>query len=441
MSDAENDNAEGLTRRSFLIETAATLVGLALATKTAGRQPLPQAYEFINGQWFDGQNFRRRKFYAVGGILTGRKPASAASVVDLKNRYVIPPFGEAHNHNVEWRGEEAFALTRRTYLEAGIFYVKNPNNLPRARAPLFGKINIPTSIDVVFANGGLTATGGHPLGVVRRNLASGGMTEADAEGGFYFSIDDLSDLDRKWERILSGKPDFIKTYLQYSEEYEKRKTDEAYIDWRALNPALLPEIVRRAHRARLRVSTHVETAIDFHHALVAGVDEINHMPGFRPEKNDWTKYRDPSRYRISEPDARLAAQNRVVVVTTLVSAINHVLQKKEGEPFNELRALLFHNLQILQRHNVSIAIGSDSYRQTSLAEALNLHKLGVFDNRTLLKMWCEATAATIFPKRKIGRLKEGYEASFLVLGGDPLQDFTNVQKIEMRFKQGEFLSL
>jgi imidazolonepropionase-like amidohydrolase len=56
-------------------------------------------------------------------------------------------------------------------------------------------------------------------------------------------------------------------------------------------------------------------------------------------------------------------------------------------------------------------------------------------------MWCETTAAAIFPQRKIGHLKEGYEASFLVLSGDPLADFTNVQKIELRIKQGELLTL
>ena len=106
-----------------------------------------------------------------------------------------------------------------------------------------------------------------------------------------------------------------------------------------------------------------------------------------------------------------------------------------------MRDLLVHNLQLLREHHVSIAIGSDSYRQTSLVEALNLHKLGAFDNRTLLKMWCETTATTIFPKRKIGLLKNGYEASFLVLDNNPLQDFAAVQKIDKRFKQGEFLSL
>jgi imidazolonepropionase-like amidohydrolase len=400
-------------------------------------------YEFVNGRWFDSRKFVARKFYTVGGRLTSSKPARVDSVIDLAGKFIVPPFGEAHNHNVEWNGEEGFARTKRMYLEAGVFYVKNPNNLPRARAPLLARINIPTSIDVVFANGGLTATGGHPLGVVRRNLERGGMTQADAEGAFYFTIDNPMDLARKWAAIEAGRPDFIKTYLQYSEEYAKRKNDDSYIDWRALDPALLPAIVRRAHRAGLRVSTHVETATDVHNALVAGVDEINHMPGFRPEKGDWAKYQDSSRYKISETDARLAARKHVVVVTTLVSAIDRALEKKEGEAgvSDAVRELLVHNLQTLRKHNVRVAIGSDSYRQTSQVEALNLHRLKVFDNLTLLKMWCETTAWTIFPKRKIGHLREGYEASFLVLSADPLQDFTNVRKIDMRVKQGEILSL
>ena len=413
------------------------------AVKTEAATLRRQNYEFANARWFDGRKFILRKFYTVGGLLTAKKPARVDSVFDLAGKYVVPPYGEAHNHNVEWTNEEAFARTKRMYLEAGIFYVKNPNNLPRARAPFLGKINIPTSIDAVFASGGLTASGGHPLGVVQRNLARGGMTVKDAEGAFYFTIDNATDLNRKWATIRAGRPDFIKTYLQYSEEYAKRRDDESYLDWRGLDPSLLPAIVRRAHAAGLRVSTHVETAIDFHHALVAGVDEINHTPGFRPEKGDWTKFRDSSRYKISAADARLAARKRVVVVTTLISAIDLALSEKEDERqvADAVRELLVHNLLVLKKHGVRIAIGSDSYRQTSLAEVLNLHRLKVFDNLTLLKMWCETTVATIFPQRRIGYLKEGYEASFLVLNADPLQDFANVQKIDMRVKQGEILSI
>jgi len=49
------------------------------------------------------------------------------------------------------------------------------------------------------------------------------------------------------------------------------------------------------------------------------------------------------------------------------------------------------------------------------------------------------TAETIFPKRKIGRLQEGYEASFLVLSANPVNDFAAVEKIALRVKQGRVL--
>jgi hypothetical protein len=76
-----------------------------------------------------------------------------------------------------------------------------------------------------------------------------------------------------------------------------------------------------------------------------------------------------------------------------------------------------------------------------LAEAMNLYNLKAFDNLSLLKLWCEVTPQTVFPNRKVGRLKEGYEASFLVLEGNPLDDFNNVRKITLRFKQGEVLDV
>jgi len=84
-------------------------------------------------------------------------------------------------------------------------------------------------------------------------------------------------------------------------------------------------------------------------------------------------------------------------------------------------------------------VGSDSYREDSLAEAVYLASLHAISNTTLLKMWTETTAAAIYPHRKIGKLREGYEASFLVLAGDPLADFANVTRITRRVKQGHRL--
>ena len=384
-------------------------------------------YAFIDGQWFDGQTFRPKTLYSVDGILTSTKPARTDSVIDLSGKFIVPPFGEAHNHNID--GFKNVDDRIRTYLADGVFYIKNPNSIPRYTARLAGKINIPLSVDVIFSNGGLTASGGHPLELVQRNLRLGIFTEEDAEGGMYYIIDSLADLNRKWGKIKAGKPDFIKTYLLYSEEFSKRVNDTAYFGWKGLDPAILREIVNAAHRESLRVSAHIESAADFHNALLAGVDEINHMPGFRVDST-----LDFSRYEISDEDAREAGRKGVVVVTTLadVSTSNPTYKEK-------LDRLHRRNLNLLKSNHVRLAVGSDSYRQTSVPEAMYLSGLNVFSNAELLKIWCENTPRAIFPKRRIGRLLDGYEASFLVLGADPIKDFQAVKSIEMRVKQGEIL--
>ncbi len=55
-------------------------------------------------------------------------------------------------------------------------------------------------------------------------------------------------------------------------------------------------------------------------------------------------------------------------------------------------------------------------------------------------MWCENSAMTTFPNRKIGLLKEGYEASFLVMDSNPLIDIRDInKKIILKVKQGMIL--
>ncbi|HEX5708528.1 MAG TPA: hypothetical protein VFX96_14590, partial [Pyrinomonadaceae bacterium] len=64
---------------------------------------------------------------------------------------------------------------------------------------------------------------------------------------------------------------------------------------------------------------------------------------------------------------------------------------------------------------------------------------GVFDATTLLRIWTEQTPRTIFPARRVGFLREGYEASFVALDANPLADFAAVRKVALRFKQGHLI--
>ncbi len=439
--------------RCLLLSMIATYS--ALISDTAAEQPPPSVsrssttYAFSNGQWFDGTAFRAETVYVVNGHLTRVKPQTIDTEVDLTHGFVIPPFGEAHNHNVE--GPWNIDTVIHTYLQAGVFYVKNPNNITDFSDQIRDKINRPDSIDVVFANGGLTASGGHPVALYEHALRTmryapvvGELTPGWFANRAYFTIDSETDLRDTWPQILRGKPDFIKVYLAYSEDAQKHSTTEDSHQRRGLYPTLVPLAVIKAHAAGLRVSAHVETVSDFHVAVTAGVDEIAHLPGFviaSPE--------EAYRARISEDDAALAAKSNVTVVTT--TRLSHTWhggghQHGEHNPHkaNSHVALVEEhqkrNLRFLHQHGVKIAIGSD-HDETSVPEVMNLRRLGVFDNVTLLNMWTTTTAHAIFPRRAIGSLADRQEASFLVLRCNPLDDFACVEQITLRVKQGQVLHL
>jgi len=385
---------------------------------------------FEGGQLFNGQAFESKTFYVINGLISFNPPGTVDSAIQLNRQYVIPPFGEAHNHNVDdYNTEEKI----ESYLSKGIYYVKVPNILPRSRQEAEIMINQPNSIDAVFSNGGLTGSGGHPIGLADFNIKRGVFQPDDGEGQFYHTINDTLELHEKWPHILAGKPDFVKTYLLYSEEYDKRKNDTTYFAWKGISPDLLKYIVTKSHEADLRVSTHIETAADFRNAVLAGVDEINHFPGFRPQPQYLNTL---SVYKIDEASARAAAQKDITVVTTLAFLFEDMEEMNE-EIAKEMKEVLKHNIALLKKHNVSIAIGSDNYGGTSYDEVKALAESKLFSSSELLKMWTENTVATIFPNKKLGYIREGYIADFLVLPENPLEDFNNLQNISMMYKEGQ----
>lgn len=411
--------------KAFYVALSGALLAFS-GLSQAGAQQAPANVALTNGRWFNGTSFETRAVvYSVKGRFAFTAPARVDQTIDLAGTCVIPPFAEAHNHNIT--GIEA--LDRpviQKYLSDGVFYVKIQGNLPlteETRGRL--SVNGPESVDMVLAQGTLTATGGHPIPLQELLLTQGnypGHTRATLKDHLSFTIDSEADLDAKWPRVLSNRPDFIKTILLFSEEFEKRKDDPAYAGQKGLDPRLLPQIVAKAHASGLRVTTHVATATDFHYALAAGADEIAHLPAVGEAP-------------IAVEDARLAAMRRTVVITTYLVAVPSLIRvgaAREADVRNRLTA----NLKVLHENGAAIAIGSDSVSDSSVAEVQSLHASGLFDNLTLLKMWTESTARAIFPSRQIGALREGYEASFLSLDGDPLRDFQNVRRIRHRFKQG-----
>jgi hypothetical protein len=394
-------------------------------------------YELINGRWFNGREFQPYTLYSANGILTGKRPRGDIETIDLGNHFVLPPFAEAHNHNLGgalYLNRDFTQQMIQRYLAAGIFYVKIPGNPAKNAASLRSElVNRADSVDVAFANGVLTSPDGHPQGMLRDSFKEAGIALpplSEFEGDGFYIIESETELLAKWPRILAGKPDFIKTILCHSEDLQQRRANPKLFGYNGLDPKILPRIVKQAHDAGLRVSTHVYSAADFAVAVEAGVDEINHLPGIRFEEG-----KSESDYLISPGAARRAGNQGVIVVATANLARSYAT----GAALAAVQAAQRKNIEMLKRNGVRMAIGSDNYSTTSLEEVMYLKSLDVFSNLELLNMWSVNSAETIHPRRKIGQLREGYEASFIVLRGNPLENFDHVKDIRQRFKQGRLL--
>jgi len=387
-------------------------------------------YQYSNGQWYDGKKFVKKTMYSVDGVWVTEKPLSIDSIFDLEDNFILPPFSEVHTHALDGIGH--YKKTVEKYLNDGVFYVKNPNNIRPWTENLKPEINGPSKLDGSFANGGLTSTGGHPEILyedrIREQVAA--YIDNAPRGWFknksYFNIDSEADLNEQWSLIMDGGPDFIKVYLANSEDIGNTPPVTEYTLRKGLDPSLVPIIVKKAHQAGLRVSAHVETRVDFAAAVNAGADEITHTPGFYLFSKD-----ELDRYRLTKEDAKLAAKKGVFVVTALLS--RNLTEDPELMPF--VKEMQAYNLSLLSKNKVKIAIGGD-HAPSPWAEVLALQELNIFTNHEILKMWCEVSPQTIFPDRKLGLFKAGYEASFIGLETDPLADLSSVTKITRLVKQG-----
>jgi imidazolonepropionase-like amidohydrolase len=397
---------------------------------------------FLNGRWWDGKVFRVETVYCIGGLLTRRKPSVPTETLDLAGGFVVPPLGDAHCHHFD--SPRTISELIKRYLTEGIFYAQNTGNgaANRRDPSVTLRLNRPDSVDVTWADATLTSTLGHPF-YVYEALANGhynfGQEDVSAkirdlrkaEGDAYIFADDPAMLAKIWPQYEKRRPDFLKVVLSNSEHHREdfaRQVPGGH----GLDPALLPDVVNRAHKIGLRVWLHVDSAYDFHIGVQSGIDGFAHLPGYGMGKEE------AAPYLLDERDVREAARRRVIVNPTVAIAKGYT---SDAAALERVRGVQRRNLALLKRHGVPLTIGMDSYGTTAWPEAEALLALGVFTLPEVLKLWWTTTPQAIFPGRKIGQLTDGFEASFLVLEKSPLLELTNLKTIALRVKQGNALSL
>jgi len=397
--------------------------------------------EFSGGKWFDGETFGAKTFYSENGMLTSARPSHVDSILDLAGKFVVPPFADAHVHNLADPKEIDGDI--RDDLADGVFYAMEMDPSREISPDVLARVNRADSVDVVYTQGLVTPSWGVMADMYALLARMGRFGErktlSRVDGREVFIIDNLDELQMKWPSLAAKNHDFIKVIVAFSEEEAKRRGNVHYgakpPEYSAkpgITPEVLRNLVERAHTGGLRVAAHIETAADFRLALDSGVDIIAHLPAawqIGPKTGFTDNMLD--HWKLLPEDAHRAATNGVVVVTTIV--------KDPGDADGaKYREVYLHNLQLLARYGARIAIGTDMRGSVS-EEVLYISSLGVFDNRELLNMLTQTTPQAIFPSRKIGSLREEYEASFLALNANPLDDLQNVKHISIRVKQGNVL--
>jgi imidazolonepropionase-like amidohydrolase len=426
------------------------LIALAPTHPLDAQSVRSRTYELRGGWWLADTGFVRRSTFVVDGVLRDERPAVVDSVVELGDRYVVPPFADAHTHLLT---DAATAQREADQLLAqGVFSVLSLTGSASGRRAAASRVNMSTSVDVAYADA-LTSTRGHPTlsAEVSANRIPWDslrqywpklLRSRAAEGDVYHTIDHAGDVERKWPRVRANAPDLVKIYLLDAERFAELGRDTTSIGARGLDPALVPAIVARAHGDGLRVAAHVETAADFRIAVRAGADVIAHLPGLAPRAGE-----DPARYRLTDADAAEARRRGTVVVPTawlaerLAAAkpwLSGAAASHDTAQLRRAQDIQRASLAALRGAGVKIAVGSDLF-ESAVTEALYLHRLGAADARTALAMLTDVTPRLIFPKRRIGRLRAGDEASLLALECDPIERLDCVRQLSFRMKRGVVL--
>lgn len=393
--------------------------------QTASPEPFkassPLTLELKSARWFDGQAFQKATLYVVDGKFTRKKPRKVHRSMDLHSQFLVPPLAEAHNHNLQnaW-GLEHYG---QRYLQDGVFYSAQLCADPAGAEAARSQLNREDSVDTLFASACITSSDGHPLAQL--------PPAARKDDSAVLVMDSPSEAERKWPKVAERRPDLIKIILSNHERPELRARPE--LNGRlGLNLETATTVVRLAHRDGLRVVAHVDSPADFDAAVKIGVDLIADLPGFFNSLGE-----DPERLALSPEAAARAAQAKVGVITATAAT---ALFPTTPAQLEKLRSVQRRNLERLKAAGVPLLVGSDVFTGTAQAEIRQLAEFGVFSPAELLKMATMDTAQALYPRRRLGCFEEGCEASFILLGSDPLQDPKSIATPLLRVKQGRILS-
>ncbi|MCP2297962.1 Imidazolonepropionase [Nocardia amikacinitolerans] len=357
---------------------------------------------------------------------------TGAAVVDLRGKTILPGLIDAHVHlgglpngsSAAFGGRtltDDYAVPRTRSLDYGVTSVRSLGDFLDDSLQVRDEVarNAVPGPRIVTSGPSFQMKGGHPNGTVWANDS----TAAAEAARMPTTADEAT---RMVDDLAAKGVDLIKVIVS-GIVFPNGAGNGQKLPW-----DVIAAIVTAAHRNKLKVTAHTETAEDAMRAIELGVDHIEHM--YIPRSGQLT---DESAY--DSAFALMAERGTVVTPTMIVSA-------QTEQPLEEvdLRTLTAGH-KLVQRaydHGVRLAVGSDAHQPDVhgwglLAELVMMVNDQQIPALRAIEAATKTNSEVLGLSDRLGTVEAGKLADLLVVSGNPAESITDLANVQLVIQGGK----
>ncbi len=373
----------------------------------------------------------------ITGVQNGFVTPAGAEVIDLSARTVLPGFIECHDHIsstgdrrplnrfTQTSGDATIAAVgnARREIEEGFTTVRDLGSDGISAPALIRAINAGQIVGPRYwtALQAMGPTGGHSD---RRNGLSPAVSIEGREAAI---IDGPEDAVVKVRQHRRNGATVIK--IMPSGGVASIGDDPNHM---TMTDAEMKAAIDTAHELGLKVAAHAHGKQAIDHAILAGVDSIEHGT-----------YSDAESYRLMKEHGTFLVPTLLVADAIYQNAVKHpeTLPPTVAEKAIAVTPTMIGNAGRAYKAGVKIAFGTDqgaTSDRNKAEEFALLVKAGLTPMDAIFTATRNA-AELIGTPQDIGSVQTGRYADIVAVEGDPLADITTLQRVEFVMKGGEVL--
>ena len=351
-------------------------------------------------------------------------------VIDLKGRFVLPGFIDAHVHfggadNFDYPGisnrHESYDFLKARYdaLGWGVTTIRSAGDYT---PEIFGfrdevELGKVVSPRIVSAGRMFQAWGGHPMYTVF------GSNENMIKGCAVI-VDDETDVEIEVKKLVGEGADWIKAFMAVVNK----------VSYNTPIPRISPEKIKRiidaAHKHGKPCMIHVDNSLLMREAAEAGADSIEHVFSVGATETE-----------IEDDLIELLIKKQIFVVPTVQSIKAH--ENPDGE-MPLVYDKLISQVNKMIKAGVNIGVGTDAAIPfVPLGESLHgeleqLVKCGMSPAQAIVAA-TSGNARLLRKENELGSVLPGFLADLVVIDGDPLKDITMTRNIYLVIMNGKIV--